>query len=187
MHWRLLFICCFLGIILSAGASNPGQGQSVETDIQARNYFRYLGIVSRVEGLAWGLETFDYDLNGRPDLAIGLDNGSVTIYQYKGVGVFKSIHTISGLGKNIRGVAAGDLTLDGLPDLVVGNMAGQIQLLVNEGGNGEFSLHPEILADAGSKAYGVAVADFRGIGVLDIITGNSEGQILYFRNNGNIS
>ncbi|MFQ5977145.1 MAG: FG-GAP-like repeat-containing protein [Candidatus Heimdallarchaeota archaeon] len=177
----------FLGILWLAALVGPTHGQSVETDIQARNHFRYLGVIGRIDGLAWGLETLDFDQNGRMDLALGHDNGTVAIFQYKGTGIYKHVWTVENLGLNIRGVAAGDFTGDGFQDLVVGNMDGQIQLLINQGGNGTFYLHPEILADAGSKAYGLVAADFRGLGQLDIVTGNSEGQLFYYQNTGNLT
>ncbi|MFW9914728.1 MAG: FG-GAP-like repeat-containing protein [Candidatus Thorarchaeota archaeon] len=187
MFWRKFLLSWLFGIVLLSGLLVPVQGQTTETDIQARNYFRYLGAISRVEGLAWGLEAIDFDQNGRTDLVLGLDNGTVVIYQYKGVGAFKPISTVDNLGRQVRGVAAGDLTGDGFEDLVVGNTEGQIQLLVNQQGNGSFLLHTDVLADAGSKTYGLVMADFRGNGVLDIIAGNSEGQILYYKNAGNLT
>ncbi|MFX0114244.1 MAG: FG-GAP-like repeat-containing protein [Candidatus Hodarchaeota archaeon] len=182
-----LTIWWFFVIIWLSGSIVPGHSQSLEADIQPRNQFRYLGVVQRVEGIAWGLETIDFDRNGRNDLAMGLDNGSVVILQYKGVGVFKQVCVVANLGKNVRGIAAGDLTGDEFPDLVVGNLDGQVQLLINQGGNGSFVLHPEILADAGSKVYGLAVGDFRDVGALDFIAGNSEGQIIYYENTGNLT
>jgi FG-GAP-like repeat len=77
-------------------------------------------------------------------------------------------------GKPPEGIAAGDLTGDGKPDLVTADKeANAVSVLINKG-NGTFQAPSEYSTGVGPDA--VALADLTGNGKLDIVTANGTGK-----------
>ncbi len=82
-------------------------------------------------------------------------------------------------------VASGDLTGDGIPDLVVANeRANTVSVLIGNG-NGTFKPQQTIAVDA--QPYSVVLADLTGDGKLDIVLGSSAiyGAVSVLLGNGN--
>jgi hypothetical protein len=84
-----------------------------------------------------------------------------------------------------------DWNEDGLDDLLVGALDGKLRLYYNEGGGLPPDLrHTLFVADAVGDLvvpYGYsspAMADFDGDGAKDLIVGNAEGELYYYRNTG---
>ena len=84
-----------------------------------------------------------------------------------------------------------DWDSDGLKDLVIGALDGRIHLYVNEGTNSE----PEFLAEAFVQENGAdlvvpsfrsspVIMDLDGDGLKDLLTGNTDGQLLFYSNVG---
>jgi hypothetical protein len=110
------------------------------------------------------------DLNGDGWLDFVALNGnaaSVSVYLGDGDGTFQAEATYTG-PHNIRSVVVKDVNHDGRPDLVVSNLSGTVDILLNRG-DGTFSN-----AASGETTYAginpqvVAVQDFDGDGTLDI-------------------
>jgi len=128
------------------------------------------------------------DLNGDgiPDLVVAnvnqngnSDFGEVAVLLGNGNGTFQSAVTYSTGACSATSVAVGDVNGDGIPDLVVGNIwttvqgpgdctgNGALSVLL---GNGDGTFQPAVIyaIDPG-PAYSVALADLRGIGILDVV------------------
>ncbi len=127
------------------------------------------------------------DLNGDGKLDVAVTNqgkdggniGSVSVLMGNGDGTFQPAVNYSTVGWNAVWVAIGDLSGNGIPDLVVANFcqgygcdiyAGEVAVLP---GNGDGTFQPAVLYDSGGElAYSVAVSDLRGDGILDTVVSN---------------
>ncbi len=84
-----------------------------------------------------------------------------------------------------RGVAWGDLTGDGFPDLVVANTIGQPDFLYANNGDGTFSqLHENALTLSAGWSEGVKWVDYDNDGDLDLFVARTRGPNLLLRNDG---
>ena len=153
----------------------------------------------------WGLAFTDIDGDGNQDILVG-DRG-LYVYYFKGDGAGGfSLQTgftaeagrgnalLSGSAAGIRdalgntaSIAAGDLTGDGRPDIVLGlnsssqtasNGAhdGNIVVAASTGVSGYAP--PSFVADVDFEARGVNVFDNDGDGLADIVWGNFSGKLL---------
>jgi hypothetical protein len=86
--------------------------------------------------------------------------------------------------------AFGDLTGDGKPDLVIGNSNGKLLYYINQGNgtNYNFTLQTDQLGgiDIGNNSA-PQLFDLDKDGKLDLLIGNKNGTISYFRNTGSAS
>ncbi len=103
-----------------------------------------MGLATPGKGL--GIALADYDRDGRVDLFIANDSMPEFLYHHKGDGTFEEValssgvavdgegHTFAGMGVDFA-----DYNNDGLPDLVVTDLASQMYALYRNNGDGTFS------------------------------------------------
>jgi hypothetical protein len=144
-----------------------------------------------------------WDSDEMKDLVVGQADGTVKLFQniwtdsypVFDIGTFLKVGK-SGSKSNINVGARAtpcvvDWNNDGRKDLVVGAMDGRIHVFINEGTDTE----PDFIYDSLVQEDGAdlvvpsgrsspQVFDLDSDGCLDIITGNTDGQLLYYRNIG---
>jgi hypothetical protein len=119
----------------------------------------------------------DFNGDGNVDLAVATDvnNSSVSILMGNGDGTFKAPVSYA-TGENVYWVAVGDFNGDGIPDLVVSGSSltaeywGLAVLIGN--GDGTFQTPTTYYYESGYMPLTVAVADFNGDGIADLVSLN---------------
>ena len=128
----------------------------------------------------------DVDGDGRLDLFITNENGSVALLHNGGAQRFSDVTAVSGLGgaSGSEAVVVGDYNNDGFLDLFVATSAGEPMLWRNRG-DGTFTRDREstALQAVRSGAGSAAFVDYDNDGWLDLVVGASTGVVL-FRNDG---
>ncbi|MDR3636419.1 MAG: FG-GAP-like repeat-containing protein [Isosphaeraceae bacterium] len=120
-----------------------------------------------------GVVLGDFTGDGRTDIAVS-DSGSndVEIYLNTGGGTF-ALGKSYPVGNQPYSVSAADLTQDGHADLVVADYGSSnpsvISVLL---GNGDGTFRAARTVPVGNGPYPVAIGDFNGGGIPDIVTGN---------------
>jgi PKD repeat protein len=145
----------------------------------------------------------DIDNDGDLDLLVGNSLGTISYYEnvgtksaplWSGIGLLNDINTNTiDVGRNSSPELA-DIDNDGDMDLFVGDWSGNIHYFENTGNSSEpfwtplgtISLTSGTLIDTGSVATPLLL-DFDHDGDLDLLSGNSSGRILYYRNVGDMN
>ncbi|WP_245855824.1 FG-GAP repeat domain-containing protein [Paenibacillus rigui] len=137
-----------------------------------------------------------YDLNadGRPDLIIGRSDGTLAVAYGAAGGAFEPPAPLTAGGKAIAGAApvapaVGDVTGDGIPDLLVGDAAGGVTLYrghrtagregtAGPGAGGPVGFDPgSLLFQLPAPFAAPSVHDVNGDGKADLVVGNLEGDL----------
>ncbi|HET7489420.1 MAG TPA: VCBS repeat-containing protein [Acidimicrobiales bacterium] len=117
----------------------------------------------------------DMTLDGRPDLVVTAagTTGTVRVLTGNGDGTFTPRTVVGTGGAHPSGLAAGDLTGDGVPDVAVGNVAlsGTVAVLAGDGTGAFSSL--ATYPTGGSLPDGAVVADFDRDGRPDLAVTNA--------------
>jgi hypothetical protein len=116
---------------------NDGNGHFTEVS-------QKIGISKPGKGL--GLALADYDRDGRIDIFVANDSMFEFLYHNKGNGTFEDVGLASGIaadgdGRTYAGMGVdfADYNNDGLPDVVVTDLANQMYALYKNNGDGTFS------------------------------------------------
>jgi hypothetical protein len=125
----------------------------------------------------------DFDQDGTPDLAVSFEGGAVGIFLNNGDGTLR-LGGIYGVNGFAGGIAAGDLTGNGILDLAVASYSydGGVGILL---GNGDGAFQPPVYYSNGGYSVSVALGDFNGDGALDVVTTNQDtNSVSVLLNNG---
>jgi len=150
---------------------NEGNGHFTEIAQKA-------GLARPGKGLGMGLA--DYDRDGRIDLFIANDSMPEFLYRNKGDGTFEDVALTSGVAVDGEGhtyagmgVDFADYNNDGLPDLVVTDLASQMYALYRNNGDGTFTYdsYPSGLGrmTMGHSGWGVRFIDYDNDGWKDLL------------------
>jgi hypothetical protein len=144
-----------------------------------------------------------WDADARKDLLIGLSDGTLQIYLNIGAdsdpnfdgGAFLKVGP-AGSKTNLDVGARATPTVvdwnnDGRKDLVIGAIDGRIHLFINEGSDSDPNFLAEIYAQEDGSDLIVPnyrssphIIDLDGDGKKDLLTGDTEGQLLFYSNVG---
>ncbi len=124
----------------------------------------------------------DFNGDGIPDLAATIFGGvnfpgSIEIFLGKGDGTFTPLTSEPVVGYDPTCITAGDFKGNGILDLAVSNLASDtnnpatVTVLIGTG-NGTFTPTTQTLL-TGNLPYSVAVGDFNGDGIPDLVTANA--------------
>ncbi len=129
---------------------------------------------------------------GRQDLVVGTASGQIFVYENLGGTELPAFRTAGGsvlpsVQRSYTAPALADVDGDGLLDLVLGDRNGRLELVKNVGSKtapkwreaGLF--YGQIAVGASSVPL---FADVDGDGRIDLLVGNSRGQVVFFRNTG---
>jgi len=130
----------------------------------------------------------DIDNDGDLDLLIGSEDGKLALYERRGSSEFRfvtnSFVTLPGLF-NVS-PTFGDITGDGVVELIVGDSNGKLRLNRNSGGWSEDTSFQLRSATFGQNAS-PALVDIDNDGKKDLFVGSGGGRTSYFHNDGTTS
>ena len=150
---------------------NDGNGHFTEVSEK-------IGMAKPGKGL--GLAIADYDRDGHIDLFVANDSMSEFLYHNKGDGTFEEVGLVSGVAVDGEGHAfAGmgvdfaDYNNDGLPDLVITDLANQMYALYRNNGDGTFTYesYPSGIGrmSMAHSGWGVRLLDYDNNGWRDLL------------------
>ena len=141
------------------------------------------GLADRALGFGFAVRALDFDDDGDVDLYVANDSDANYLYRNEGNGTFKEIGTWAGCALDEKGaaqasmgVAAGDVTGDGRPDIFTTNFAEDFSTLYEGRPGGMFE---DVSGPSGigaltfrSLSWGTAFADLDNDGDLDLVVAN---------------
>jgi hypothetical protein len=150
---------------------NDGNGHFTEVS-------RQLGLAAPGKGL--GIALADYDRDGHIDIFVANDSMPEFLYHNKGDGTFEDVALSSGVAVDGEGhtyagmgVDFADYNNDGLPDLVVTDLASQMYALYRNNGDGTFTYdsYPSGLGrmTMAHSGWGVGFIDYDNDGWKDLL------------------
>jgi hypothetical protein len=129
-----------------------------------------------------GIAVFDYDGDGRLDVAIACAHGGLSLYRNKGDGTFEDVSIESGVYQAVNGfgLAAGDYNNSGFPSLCVvrnGFYGGMIELWRNNCDGTFTDVSGESGVSAWAPAFSCSWVDYDCDGKLDLFVCTNLGGL----------
>jgi enediyne biosynthesis protein E4 len=133
-----------------------------------------------VPGKGLGIAIADYDRDGKIDIAVANDSMPEFLYHNKGDGTFEEVGLTSEIAVDSdgrtyagMGIAFQDFNNDGLPDLLMTNLANQKYALYRNNGDGSFTYATYLSGLARvtqlSSGWGVQFLDYDNDGLKDLL------------------
>jgi dienelactone hydrolase len=119
-----------------------------------------------------GISTADLNKDGKLDLAVANNDGSLSILMGNGDGTFQEAVNYSAGGPAIGSVVVADMNGDGIADVAIANGSDSASVYL---GNGDGTFQQPISANATATSFGVAAGDFNQDGRLDLAIPNQGG------------
>lgn len=126
----------------------------------------------------------DFNHDGKPDWIACCSGNSLELHLGNGDGTFQPPLPAVAAPAPIQALAAADLNRDGNLDLVGVAASGGQGFLYVWFGNGNGTFRPPLSYPTTSPALSVTLGDFFANGFTDIATGNQDGTVEIFRNEG---
>jgi Ca2+-binding RTX toxin-like protein len=124
--------------------------------------------------------TADFNLDGNPDLVVGLGNTALStnlaVFLGSGDGSFSSAIQLASGGLNPLSLVTGDFNNDGNPDIAVANYGSNTVALLLGTGRGGFQTAQTY--EVGSQPNSIAAGNFNDDRQLDLVTANSGSDSL---------
>ncbi len=150
---------------------NDGHGHF--TEVAAK-----IGLDKPGKGL--GISLADYDRDGKTDIFVANDSMLEFLYRNKGNGTYEEVGlpaevSVDGDGRTYAGMGVdfSDYNNDGLPDLVITNLANQKYALYQNNGDGSFTYSSYMAGVAGAtllhSGWGARFFDYDNDGLKDLI------------------
>jgi len=148
-------------------------GDGTFTEVAAKT-----GLANAAKGL--GIAIADYDRDGKIDLAIANDSVPEFLYHNKGDGTFEETGlpagvAVDGNGRTYAGMGIDfqDFDNDGLPDLVITNLANQMYAIYHNNGDGSFTYSTRTSGLARMtllhSGWGIRFFDYDNDGLKDLL------------------
>jgi len=167
--------------LVSVSTPAPGGGTSNLAYFEITSPVTVLGF-SKTDistgGVPNAIATADFNGDGKLDLAVVNQNGTVSVLLGVGDGTFQTpVNYATGTGP--VALVTGDFNGDGIPDLaVVNSAANTVSILINNG-NGTFQAKHDFATGSGTQTpVWAAAGDFDGNGTLDLAIANSASNTI---------
>jgi hypothetical protein len=135
----------------------------------------------------------DFDLDGKTDVALSSStSGTVNVFpnETSGFEIIFGNKVPLNPGRSVNGLCAGDLDMDGKPDLVIantgtGSLNASVSIYHNNSERGSISFDTVVYYKSGNNDYShpnnAAIGDLNADGRPDLVVVNGEGTVSVFR------